>query len=356
GFLGIHILLELLKHPEYYDRIYCLVRPTKRQTGERRLRARLMFFDEAEAVEEIGKTVFALQGDISAEEIFEQKPDVKIDTVINCAADVSHFAYDDKLERTNTGGVKNLLRFCAENGAKFIQVSTISVGGIYRKDGEPLTLTEKDLYIGQEIRNQYILSKYMAEYAALRAAIDQGIEVKIMRVGNLQGRISDGEFQVQKKTNAFTRQLLGYAQVGYVPQSLYDSSVNFSPVDEVARMIVALSRMPKKYSVFHVYPPQDTPFNRLFSTLSELGFRLEIVDDNSFADRLKALREDEEGRRIAESILVERPSLQYIDATVSEDFTQRLLSKLGCYWQPVTDGYLNKYLKALVEMQLTEED
>ena len=32
-------------------------------------------------------------------------------------------------------------------------------------------MTERELYVGQEIHNQYILSKYMAEYAALRAAI-----------------------------------------------------------------------------------------------------------------------------------------------------------------------------------------
>ncbi|MCR5251289.1 MAG: amino acid adenylation domain-containing protein [Lachnospiraceae bacterium] len=355
GFLGLHILLELLKLKDYCDTIYCLVRPTKRQDSSRRLRGRLQFFDEPEAADAIGSKVIALPGDIARETIFEEAFEGRIDTVINCAADVSHFAYDDKLEKTNTGGVKNLIRWCLEHDSMLVQISTISVGGVFTNDREELTLTEKDLYFGQVIKNQYILSKYMAEYSALRAAVDHGLRLKIMRVGNLQGRLSDGEFQMQKKTNAFTRQLLSYAQIGAVPQTLYDSSVNFSPVDEVARMIVGLSTLPKEYSVFHVYPPQEVPFSRLFFTLSTLGYSTDIVSDEIFEEKVEELMKEESGRKLVEGILVERPDMSYRDTTVVNQNTQALLGRIGLFWNPVTDDYLNKYLKALVEMQITEE-
>ena len=132
-FLGIHILMELMKQKECFTEIYALVSPTKRQTPEKRLKNLLFYFESTDFDELIGTRVFAVPGDITQEGVFEEPLEVKFDTVINCAADVSHFAYDDKLERINTGGVKNLLSFCRANKAALIQISTISVGGVYRK-------------------------------------------------------------------------------------------------------------------------------------------------------------------------------------------------------------------------------
>ena len=54
--------------------------------------------------------------------------------------------------------------------------------------------TEKDLFIGQGIDNQYLNSKFLAERAVLEAALDDDLDVKIKRVGNLMARSSDSEF------------------------------------------------------------------------------------------------------------------------------------------------------------------
>ena len=210
-----------------------------------------------------------------------------------------------------------------------------------------LTLTERDLFIGQEIRNQYILSKYMAEYEALKAAAQRGLNVKIMRVGNLQGRISDGEFQMNRKTNAFTRQVLSYAKIGIAPESLYNSTVNFSPVDDVAKMVVALSTLPKEYSVFHVYPPKEVEYKRLFETLRRLGHEVGIVSDEAFEHRVKELSETEEGRNALEGIFVERPDLRYRQTEISDTFTQKIINALHLDWNEISDEYLENYFSAL---------
>ena len=355
GFLGIHVLAQLLQRQDLWYNIYCLVRPTKRLTAEKRLKATMFYYEVTGGDDLYGSRLFALDGDIAEPDLFAAPFDGRIDTVINCAADVSHFAFDDKLERTNTGGVRNLIALCEKHGAALVQVSTISVGGVRRAEEPVLTLTERDLFIGQEIRNQYILSKYMAEYEALRAAAERGIPVKVMRVGNLQGRISDGEFQMNRRTNAFTRQVLSYAKIGRVPESLCRSSVNFSPVDDVARMIVALAALPKKYSVFHVYPPEEVELERLLGTIDRFGHGVKIVSDEAFEQTVKALAETEDGRMTLEGIFVDRPDLHYAQNEISDDFTQKIIRSLGLSWNDISDAYLEKYFYALETLGAFDE-
>ena len=354
GFLGIHILTELLKHPDSWNRIWCLVRPNQRLSAEKRLRSTLFYYSEDDYSSLFGERLLVADGDITDEQAFRKGLGEKIDLVINSAANVAHFAADDRLEKTNTGGVKNLLRFCQREAAALVQISTVSVGGIYPRDGEPLLLTERDLYVGQEIRNQYILSKYMAEYEALRAAADRGIPVKIMRVGNLQGRISDGEFQMNNRTNAFTRQLASYVKIGAAPASLYRGSVNFSPVDETARILVKLAALRTETAVYHVCPPEEVPYRKIFQVLERFGHPVEAESDSRFEQRLAELSRTREGRTLTEGILLERPNMAYRDTAVSEELTAAVLAAMGEKWQPVTEAYLEKYIAALDDLFMFE--
>lgn len=353
GFLGLHILMEILKEPDSYDNIFCLIRPTKRLSPEKRLKNLLFYFENESFAELIGKKIFAVSGDISKPLIFDDPLDVSFNTVINCAADVSHFAYDDKLDRINTGGVRNLLGQCKKD-SMFIQISTISVGGIYKRGSKPLTLTEQKLYIGQEIDNQYMLSKFMAEYEALNAMAKHSVNTKIMRIGNLQGRLSDGEFQLNKNTNAFTRQISSYIRIGKVPESIYKASVNFSPVDEVARMIVHLTMLSEKYSVFHVSPDEEVSFKQLFDAAAGIGHSVEVVSDDEFEKLIQELIKDKAGRKLAEGILAERPDIDYRFTDVSQQFTSTLIDKLDLKWGKITDEYLDNYLRVLDEFGMFE--
>ena len=355
GYLGIHVLAELIRSDLRYEHVYCLVRPSKRLDPEHRFQSTLFYFENEDYSDLLGKTLFIVDGDITRPGIFQEPLKEKIDTVINCAADVSHFAYDDKLQRTNTDAVKNLLDFCEKEHATLVQVSTISVGGVYPIKSRKLTLTERDLFVGQQIHNQYILSKFMAEYEALNAMVTRSIPVKIMRVGNLQGRISDGEFQMNRRTNAFTRQISTYIRLGKVPRSLYLSKVNFSPVDEVARMILSLSALPENDTVFHVYPPDEVPWRTLFETASALGHPMEVMEDEEFAGFVQELGKNPDSRELLEGILVERPDLNYSWTEVNAALTEQALHHLGLRWRPMTDVYLQKYMEALNDLGMFEE-
>ena len=354
GFLGLHMLIEILKNPGDYDKVYCLIRPSEKLNPEKRLKGILNYFESGDYVKMIGERVFSLSGDIEQLSVFDTDPGVHFDTIINCAANVAHFAYGDKLERINTKGVKNLLNLCEKHNALFVQVSTISVGGLYERGKRPLTLTEDHLYIDQKIHNQYILTKYLAEYEVLKAMTEERCDVKIMRIGNLQGRLSDGEFQLNIKTNGFTRRLSSYVKIGLVPEGVYFSKVDFSPVDEVARMIEKLAMTDRKHTVFHVSPSKEIPMRKLFDSIEKMGYRVTVVPEDVFEENIELLRDDKELRELVEGIIFETPELKYEYTGADNAFTEAMMESLGLKWGDISNGYLQKCLNVLHEFGVFE--
>lgn len=352
GYLGIHILIQLLKNEGICDRVYCLVRAKGKLTPEKRIKSALFYYAEEDFTADYGSKWMVLEGDISNSKIFEKDFEGHIDTIINSAANVSHFAYGDALTKINLTGVENLIRFALRENAAFCQISTISVGGVYRGKGCGEKYTERNLYIGQEIHNQYIYTKYMAEYALLRAAVDSGLRVKIMRVGNLQGRSADGEFQMNMKSNAFTRQLSSYIKMNAVPESVYSGSVNFSPVDDTAHMIISLVSAGGDQTIFHVYPPQEVLYKEIFDVLGDLGNHVSVLPEDEFEKLLIHLKRSDDGKELVEGLLTERPSVKFCYVPSAQDMTEDLLRGLGEKWTPITEEYLKKYLTALRDMDM----
>ncbi len=204
--------------------------------------------------------------------------------------------------------------------------------------------------MGQEISNKYILSKYNAEYDMLRAAADKGLDYKIIRIGNLQGRISDGEFQMNLNTNAFTRQLSSYVKIGAVPENVYSSKVNFSPVDDTAHMTASLIASEGAMRIFHVFPPDEAPYSTLFDVLEKIGYPVRILPEKKFEMRVSALKHETDGDKILSGILMEKPDLSYTSPLVVNSLTLDALKSLGERWNVMTDKYFTRYLTLLDEM------
>ena len=345
GYLGVHILVELLRRPSMCGKIICLARPKKTLSAVKRVRSALFYYAEEDFSDTFGDKWTVVEGDITQPELFQERLG-KIDTIINSAANVAHFSYGDTLEQINTEGVKNLIRCALEENAALCQISTISVAGVADQSGEVRSFDESDFYIGQEIHNKYIYSKYMAEYALLRAAVDEGLRVKLMRVGNLQGRISDGEFQMNMNSNAFTRQFAAYVKIGAVPQSVYEAEVNFSPVDETARNIIALASVPEA-AAFHIYPPGGVRYADLFRGMERLGYQITVLPDRKFDELLRKMKRTEEGRAQIEGLFTRESAGGCREVTVKQEYTNRYLEELGEGWSRITEDYIDKYLSAL---------
>lgn len=352
GYLGIHILVDLLRNPEWCGKIVCLSRPKKTLTALKRVKSSLFYYAEEDFSESCGDKWLVAEGDIANPNIFTQECPVHIHTIINCAADVSHFSYGDNLEKINTQGVSNLIRFAKREQAVFCQISTISVAGMTAGNERKPCFCESDFYIGQEIHNKYIYSKYMAEYELLRAAVEDGLNIKIMRVGNLQGRIRDGEFQMNLHSNAFTRQFSSYIKLGAVPLSVYEGSVNFSPVDETAHNIVALTATEDDTAIFHVYPPVELKFSDLFEAAGKLGYTVKTLPDGEFLELVRERKQTVEGREQLQGLMTNEDVENRYEVLVVNKLTDGYLRDLEEGWSIISEEYLSKYLSALSGMDL----
>ena len=65
----------------------------------------------------------------------------------------------------------------------------------------------------------------------LEAAANDGLDAKIIRVGTLAARESDGEFQINFLTNNFMGRLRSYCILGCFPYSMLENQVCMGPID-----------------------------------------------------------------------------------------------------------------------------
>ena len=349
GFLGIHIVYELLKHTR--SRIFCFVRKRKEVSALEYLKSWFFYYFEI-PVEDFDQRVTVVEGDITDTDAVDSLMEIPFQTLINCAACVKHFAADDILTRINVEGVRNLLELCIRKKARLIQISTISIAGdnVNGKLPEDARLSEHDFYIGQEVTsNKYVYSKFQAEELIL-AAVGQGIlDAKIMRVGNLMSRASDGEFQMNHATNAFMRDLRSYAVLGKFPVSLMDETADFSPIDETARMIVALAGTSADFTVFHVVNSHRVHMGDVIQAMQEYGLDIAVVSDEEFQSALREAMADEDKNLLVSNLIAynEEGNRSVEEVDHSDAFTVKALYRLGCRWSITDIPYMKKAVEAL---------
>ncbi len=349
GFLGAHILKHLIDHGDQV--IYCLLRKGKAASLETRLKSMLVYYFSNPYEELFGSRIRLVEGDITDEAAIDGLRVYEFDQVINCAACVKHFSADDTLEQVNYQGVLNLIHLCKETQRELIQISTVSIAGenVAGKFPAEKKLHENELFFGQSLTNKYIDTKFRAEKAVLEA-VAEGMKGKVIRVGNLMSRVSDGEFQINSVTNGFMRTLRGYVALGKFPVSMMDMPAEFSPIDSTAEAIVRLSASDGEFSVFHAYSSYLIQMADVIEQMNQSGIQIEIVSDEEFENTMLAALENEEKNELISGLIAYSSSDKdnssvYIDADNS--FTTKALYRLGFKW-PMPDGaYLRNALTAL---------
>ena len=351
GFLGIHVLRELLDSSSADTTIWCLLRSKGNLSAERRLSEMLVYYFEKKYRRQVGRRIKVVEGDITRAESLEAllATGNNFDLVINCAANVKHFSKGDDIEAINYGGVVNLIDFCEKSGARLIQVSTESVAGM-TGGSQPQVLTEQQLWFGQITDNQYVRSKFLAERAVLEHMAAGTLDAKIMRAGNLSPRAEDGEFQMNMNANTTMGRIKAYRMLGACPYALLDSRMEFSPIEETARAIILLARTPRANCVFNVSNDHLIPMDDILSRVKlEDGRPLEYVEYDEFAKRLELAKADKEKARTLSSILAYTSTpggVQMTMNTASTSFTMQILHRLGFSWCETS----SKYVEMVFEM------
>ena len=347
GFLGIHIFKELLDNK---INTIIVVR-SKEVSSVERIKGLLMYYFDSALDQEFDKYVKVIDADIIDNNLEEKLKNYQFDTIINSAAIVKHFASDDSIERVNVGGVKNLINIAKNRNARFIQISTLSVAGenVDHKFSDNYLMKENQLYFGQDLSNKYANSKFKAEEAILDAIENDNLDAKIIRVGNLMSRASDGEFQINSVTNAFMRNLRGYKVLGKFPISALDRHVDFSPIDEIAKTIILFSKTPKKFTVFHSLNSHLVQMGDVIDAMNLAGIKIDKVSDVEFGNALKQGLEDKDRSVIVSSLLSYASSDNKSHDFIQSDstYTVKALYRLGYRW-PITDfEYLIKAIESL---------
>ena len=344
GYLGIHILRELIDSEA--PNIYCLVRGKSQDKAESRLRT-LLFYYFADSFKELfGTRLHVVLGDVTND--FDEA--LPIDTVFNCAAIVKHFSEGTEIEDVNIGGAQRCVNFCIKTGAKLVHISTASTRGLWAGEAKDETFTEQKLYMGQYLGNKYIYSKFMAERLILDAVALHGLSAKIMRVGNLAARSTDGEFQANFATNSFMGRIKVYNMLGCCPYSMRNKRVEFSPINEVARAIVLLSGTPKECTVFHPYNIHGQFLGDVLTGLTSVGDGVRFVEQEDFAQAMEAAKDDPVKAKQMSSLLAYQDMAhgqKTTDVARDNDYTTQVLYRLDFAWSPTSWDYVERMLTAI---------
>ena len=349
GYLGIHILYELINSD--VENIYCLVRGKSVETAENRLRSLLYYYFSDAFKPLFGKRIHVITGDVT-DDLCEKLStvDCQLSTVFNCAAIVKHFSDGTEIEDVNIGGARRCVEYCIKTGARLVHISTASTRGLWAGETKDTIFTEQRLYIGQYLAGKYIYSKFMAERLILDAVALHGLQAKIMRVGNLAARSTDGEFQANFATNSFMGRIRVYNMLGCCPYAIRNKKVEFSPINEVATAIVLLATTPKECTVFHPYNIHGQLLGDVLMGLTTVGDGIRFVEQEDFAEAMEQAKSSPEKASVMSSMLAYQDMAhgqKTTDVTRDNDYTTQVLYRLGFSWSPTSWDYVERMLTAI---------
>ena len=347
GYLGIHVLKELIDRDDV-PVIWCMVRGENDEKAERRLKGLLYYYFSNSYKELFGSRLRIVNGDVT----HEINVDGKVDTVFNCAAVVKHFSKGTEIEDVNVGGAVNCVKFCLQNGAKLIHVSTYSTGGlsINGMPPEDTVYTEQKLYLGQNLANQYVHSKFISERIVLEAVALNNLNAKVMRVGNLAPRSTDGEFQINFQTNSAMGRIRVFQMLGCYPYEMTDSPMEFSPINETAKAIVMLSQTPKECCLFHPYNNHSVHFGDVLAELSQVGKAPIRVEAEDFNMALELAKQNPDKAKKLSSLLAYQDMAHGQKAVFinpDNQYTAQVLYRLGFQWSSTSWDYVDQMLVAI---------
>jgi amino acid adenylation domain-containing protein len=349
GYLGIHVLYDYIKNEK--GTVYCMLRKGGFDSCEDRLADLFDYYFDGELTDLIGSRIILSEGDITELDDFKKLEEYPIDTLINCAAIVKHYTADDYIFKVNVDGVINGIKYAQVNNVRYVQVSTMSVLS-YPEDTEfarDVQLDERTLYYRQDLTNKYVNSKFLAERMLLEAAVD-GLDVKIVRVGNLMSRYRDGLFQKNYDTNAFLANIKSIKNIQAISSSMYNEAEEMSPIDCTAKAIIALSKTPQKCRVFNCQNKNELLNSDIINVLNSFGYDIREVSDDEFMEICREnMDENIQGlitsdMSMADEEAYEEDDYEYILKT---DQTVEILESLGFEWVKPDADYLTRAIDYL---------
>lgn len=353
GFLGIHILHELLENTNAH--IYCIIREKDKINSIERFKQKYSFYFND--IEKIIDRITPITGDLYCEnfnlisQTYKELSD-NIDCVFSSAAIVKHFGNPELFYKTNVLGTSKIVNFCVTNKIPFHYVSTLSICGKgLTNNSNNAVFTEKNFYIGQNYTdNIYVKTKFQAESIILKACKDKGLIASIYRIGNITNRYTDGVFQENSTENAFLNRLASIINLNCMPEELLDLPIDLTPVDYCSKFIVRLSKqMSNNLNIFHLFNNNFLTYKKLNEVLYSQGYKLNLINLNDFTKQILSSNLNSFG------ITNYLSSIESNSIEINNDYTNTLLNKLNLYWPKLGDSYIIKIINYLKEYNFIGE-
>ena len=346
GFLGIHILYEYLKSET--GTAYCMLRKGRYNSCMDRLVDLMNYYFDEDLTDLIDSRVILSEGDITEIDDFKKLGEYSIDTIINCAAMVKHYTHDDYIFKVNVDGVINGLKFAQSNNAKYIQISTVSVLAppLDEELEDEIKYDERTFYYGQDLTNKYVNSKFLAERMVLEEAVN-GVHAKVVRVGNLMGRYSDGVFQQNYDTNAFLNNIKAVKNIKAISNAMSRDEVEMSPIDYVAKAVLKLSKTPEECRVFNCQNNNIISNKEIVDALNTFDYGIEKVSDDEFREICMQNMDENIQGLITADLSIDEVDDESFEDVVDTNQTVNILHQLGLDWPKPDEQYLIRLIKYL---------
>jgi thioester reductase-like protein len=213
---------------------------------------------------------------------------------------------------------------------------------------------ERTLYYEQDLENKYVCSKFLAERAVLQAATN-GLSVKIIRVGNLMSRYSDGMFQKNYDTNAFLNNIKAIKKLGALNPAMANEKVDMSQIDYVAKGILELCRTPDKSRVFHCMNNHYISHRDIVDVLNTYGHGIEEVNLEEFKWIYEQnFNENIQGIITADFAIDDFDEEDDFEENVKIEQTVDILHSLGFDWPEPDEKYLKRLFDYLNKLNYFE--
>lgn len=350
GFIGIHLLNLLLKHSRTH--VICVIRSKEDRGGYDRLREAYREYFGEELSSLGGDRCTVIDGDVAQADFGLASGAFRglardVEAIYHLAADTRLFGSWEAFEQQNVAPVKTAIALARQERPKDLHfMSTLSISGTNRSYSG--VFAEDSFDIGQEFRNGYERSKWMAE-RLVREFVEDGGRAYIYRTGNVTGCSATGAFQRNATDNRLVQFLVAVAAVRQVPRVIKET-VPLSPIDIVAKSLFLLStRSFPPGSTFHIESPFETSLTTLLQSMSNRGISLVESDASDFAEvfsRERNLRNPE-------------VSLGYFwvnreesNVKIESNQTLQRLAGLGIRFSPLSPAWCDLFVQNLIDRRV----
>lgn len=264
GFLGGEVLVELSKRKEI-ERFYCLMRSPDMETAMKKLEKIFALHQDPFEPSRFVPVLGDLRDSKLGEQLWANKTIRDTHVIVHSAANTSFSpVYDDLVEKTNIGGLEQVLQWSAklENLKEFVYIGTATICGkdisnrLVKEDESPnLEANHVVLYTYTKMMGEIMLRKYLPEEKIL-----------IVRPSIIMG---DSRGIVPRSTvilwTMATANLLRLIPVNA------NSDIDIISVDYAAKGISALMFAKRNHRVYHVSSGVDRATNskKLTDAISE---------------------------------------------------------------------------------------